>query len=74
MRVHVRQKPMGSFNGVALEQYQQGRTYNMDVALGEFLIAQGYAVVEMRQFKRSNRRRERERRASPGTAVYIPEL
>jgi hypothetical protein len=74
MKVHIRRTLPETLKGVALGQYQQGRTYEMDATLGQCLIDQGYAVVEMRRYKRSQRPRAKDRRASPITAVYIPEL
>jgi hypothetical protein len=43
----VRQ-PEGSVQGVSLSSYHPGQVYDIDPSLADYLIAEGYALAEMR--------------------------
>ena len=50
---------------VALHYYHAGETYDMETQLAEYLVAEGFASIEMRQRQRSNRARSTDRRRRP---------
>ena len=56
-------QPGGCVNGVSLEYYHPGRTYDMPAALAEYLVLEGYALLEMRRDQRSTRSRPKDRRS-----------
>jgi hypothetical protein len=62
MRVRITREPSGVVDGVPLQQYHAGETYDLRMPLGAYLVAAGYACIEMRQGQRSHRRRPTDRR------------
>lgn len=55
--------PSGVVDGMSLRYYHAGETYDIPSGLAEYLVAAGYASVEMRQqHQRSSRPRKHERR------------
>jgi hypothetical protein len=58
-------QPSGVIDGVALGQYQLGRRYDLPSSLAQYLVAQGFALLEMRCHARSSRPRARDRRKRP---------
>lgn len=60
--VRVIKKPTGTINGIELRHYQLGHTYDLDPSLADYLVVEGFAVVEMRQRNRSQRFRPNDRR------------
>ena len=64
MFVRMVQKPSGSIDGLELCHYKLGHIYDMDAALAEYLIVEGFAVAEMRHANRSHRVRSTDRRIS----------
>jgi hypothetical protein len=61
MRIRIIKKPEGTTNGIHLEDYRAGKVYNIGAGLAEYLVAEGYAIVEMRD-EESHSVPKRERR------------
>jgi len=64
MRVRITREPKGVIDGMSLHYYHAGEAYDMSAQLGEYLVAEGYASIEMRRRERSARPRPRDRRRS----------
>jgi hypothetical protein len=60
--------PSGVIDGMSLHYYHQGGAYEVPTALAEYLVAEGYAAVEMRRLQRSSRIRHGDRRRPPARA------
>jgi hypothetical protein len=60
--IRVVRQPVGTVNGVALRNYKLGRTYEPEPSLADYLVLNGYAIIEMRKSARSRRMRPNERR------------
>jgi len=65
MRVRITRPLSGIVDGVPLHQYHSGETYDVRMPLGAYLVASGYASIEMRVGQRSHRRRSSDRRRPP---------
>jgi hypothetical protein len=80
MRVRITRAPRGVVDGISLHYYHLGEAYDVSSQLAEYLVAAGYASIEMRQRQRSSRPRSRERRrpARPladigsGSSIFSP--
>ena len=48
MRVIIVGQPRGTLEGLSLRKYRVGQTYDVPASLGAYLVAEGYALVEMR--------------------------
>jgi hypothetical protein len=48
MKVRIVREPHGTLNGSALSQYRTGEVYDLPVSVGEYLVVEGFAIVEMR--------------------------
>ena len=70
MRIRITREPSGSVDGISLRQYRPGTTYDLAPELAEYLVAAGFASIEMRQGQRSKRWRERDRRARHTPASF----
>jgi hypothetical protein len=64
MRIRITREPFGSIDGISLRRYRLGTTYDIAPALAEYLVAAGFATIEMRQRQRSKRPRQRDRRTA----------
>lgn len=62
MRVRITRTPRGVVDGMSLHYYHPGEAYDLSLELAEYLVAEGYACIEMRQRQRSSRPRSHERR------------
>jgi hypothetical protein len=62
MKVRIIREPTGVVDGMSLHYYHAGEAYEMPSVLGEYLVAAGYALIEMRQHQRSSRPRKNDRR------------
>jgi len=60
--VRVVRQPGGTVNGISLDRYKVGQTYEMDPLLADYLVVNGFAMVEMRRGQRSRRPRLHDRR------------
>jgi hypothetical protein len=47
--VRILRQPTGSIEGISLNYYRQGQVYDVPAAIGEYLVAEGFAIVEMRK-------------------------
>lgn len=54
--------PTGVVDGMSLRYYHAGEAYDIPAVLAEYLVAEGFAAVEMRQQQRSSRPRKHDRR------------
>jgi hypothetical protein len=66
MKVRITRDPTGVVDGLSLHYYHAGETYEVPTVLGAYLVAEGYATVEMRRRQRSSRPRQHDRRRSRG--------
>lgn len=64
MKVRITRSPRGVVDGVSLHYYHAGEAYEVTPQLGEYLVAEGFASIEMRQRQRSSRQRSHDRRRS----------
>jgi hypothetical protein len=64
MKVRMLRDPTGVVDGMSLHFYHAGEAYEVHAALAEYLVAEGYASIEMRRQQRSLRPRQRDRRRS----------
>ena len=55
-------EPRGRVDGMSLRYYHAGEAYDVPALLAEYLVAEGFASIEMRQHQRSSRHRSVERR------------
>jgi hypothetical protein len=67
MRLRITRQPYGVVDGMSLHYYHAGEAYEVASQLAEYLVAEGFASIEMRQRQRSSRERtnDRRRRRSP---------
>ena len=68
MKLRITRTPTGVVDGMSLHYYRAGAAYEIPSGLAEYLIAAGYASVEMRYSQRSARPRKNDRRRSPSRA------
>ncbi|HEY0283861.1 MAG TPA: hypothetical protein VGC23_00615 [Vicinamibacterales bacterium] len=64
MRVRITRQPSGVVDGMSLRYYHAGEAYDLTTQLAEYLVAEGFASIEMRQGDRSTRPRAHQRRRS----------
>jgi hypothetical protein len=64
--ISVMRQPSGSVDGISLGYFRVGRTYELDPLLAQYLVLEGYAVIEMRRLQRSSRTRANDRRRLAG--------
>jgi hypothetical protein len=62
MRVRITHQPTGVVDGMSLHYYHAGQAYDVSSELAEYLVAEGFACIEMRHRQRSSRPRRHERR------------
>lgn len=63
MKVRVVRQPQGTVQGITLQAYHAGHVYDIAPSLAEFLIAEGYAILEMRREQSAHAEPERRRAA-----------
>ena len=61
MKVRIVEPPSGTHDGISLESYRQGCVYDVSPTLGAYLVAMGFAIVEMREEGDSRPPRDRRR-------------
>ncbi len=49
MKVRIIREPLGTLNGSALSGYRIGEVYDLPVIVADYLVVEGFAIVEMRQ-------------------------
>ncbi len=59
-------EPRGRVDGMSLRYYHAGEAYDVSAVLAEYLVAEGFASIEMRQHQRSFRHRSERRRYRSG--------
>jgi hypothetical protein len=64
VRIRIIKRPRGSIDGVSIGFYRIGESYDVTAMLGQYLMAEGFAQLEMRVGQRSRRPRPSERRKS----------
>lgn len=64
MRVRILRRPSGRVDGMSLRYYHAGVTYDVSPELAEYLVASGFAAIEMRRINRSSRKLRSDRRRS----------
>lgn len=64
MKVRITRPPTGVIDGMSLRYYHAGEAYEVSALLAEYLVAEGYAAIEMRERQRSSRPRKHDRRRS----------
>ena len=62
MRVRIIHRPTGVVDGMSLHYYHSGQTYDVSAELAEYLVASGFASIEMRRGNRSSRQPRNDRR------------
>ena len=62
MRVRITRTPKGVVDGMSLHYYHAGEAYDVSPELAEYLVAEGFASIEMRVRQRSARPRSHDRR------------
>lgn len=62
MKVKIIRQPKGIENGIDLSRYRPGQTYDMATTLAEYLVAEGFALVEMRVKRRPQQPTNSDRR------------
>ena len=55
MRVRIIRRPRGVVDGMSLHYYHAGQAYDVSPELAEYLVAAGFASIEMRKSNRSSR-------------------
>jgi hypothetical protein len=62
MLVAMKQQPSGSVDGISLDSFRVGCTYEINPLLAQYLVLEGYAFIEMRRLQRSSEPRRNDRR------------
>lgn len=64
MRVRVIKQPEEEMNGLSLRSYKKGWVYDIPAHIADYLVLNGYALVEMRDRERDtpSERNPRKRR------------
>ena len=63
MRVRIIRRPTGIVDGMSLHYYHAGQAYDVSTELAEYLVASGFASIEMRRSNRSSRHPRNDRRS-----------
>ena len=53
MRIRIVKKATGIVSGISLDRYQPGRVYDLGTGIAEYLVTEGFAIVEMRDRERT---------------------
>ena len=65
MRVCIMRQPNGVVEGVSLARLLVGECYDLSAALAEYLVLNGYAIIELRSEKRTHPDPKPDRRRYP---------
>lgn len=49
MNVRIMRQPMGSLEGLTLRAFHLGEVYDIAASVAQYLVAEGFAIVEMRK-------------------------
>jgi len=66
MKVRITLTPTGVVDGMSLHDYHAGEVYEIPSVLAGYLVAAGYASVEMRHGQRRSQSRKYDRRSQSG--------
>lgn len=66
MKVRILRQPSGSLEGLSLQRYHIGQTYDLPASIAAYLVAEGFAAVEMRSDRTRDSPSE-DRRGKPTT-------
>jgi hypothetical protein len=58
MRIRIVKQPKGTVSGIALDRYLAGRVYDLGTGIADYLVAEGFAIVEMRVLDRADSPRQ----------------
>jgi hypothetical protein len=64
MKVRILRRPTGVVDGMSLHYYHTGQAYEVSPELAEYLVASGFASIEMRRSTRSSRQPRHDRRST----------
>jgi len=66
VKIRVTRQPVGNLNGINLRHYHPNRVYDLPSNLAEYLVIQGFGLLEMRTSQKDRRqyRRPGERRGA----------
>ena len=53
MRVRIVRQPQGTVTGISLKYYRPGQVYELPPILADYLVAEEYAIYEMRESNQS---------------------
>ena len=62
MRVRIVRQPQGTVTGISLKYYRPGQVYELPPTLADYLVAEEYAIYEMRESNQPSRPSGPERR------------
>ena len=65
MRVCITRRTSGVVEGVNLARLHVGECYDLSPALAEYLVLNGYAIIEMRSERRTHPQPKPDRRRYP---------
>jgi hypothetical protein len=65
LKVRITQQPRGIIHGLSLRHYHEGYVYDLPASVGEYLVAEGFAIIEMRNQAASRSFQGPERRRKP---------
>ena len=59
VRVRLKRQPRGAIDGVCLRRYKAGNVYDLSAELAEYLVIEGFALLEMRRLDSAGQRIDR---------------
>jgi hypothetical protein len=62
VRVHLTKQPFGMVSGVSLRHYRAGHVYDVSPELAEYLVIEGFGLLEMRRTDDAGQRIDRRKR------------
>ena len=65
MKILVLRQPIGTVLGVSMRWYRPGHVYDLPATIAQYLVAEGFALIEMRSEQSFLRGVEHDRRKSP---------
>lgn len=62
VKVRIIQQPSGTVDGISLDDFQVGHSYELTPPIADYLVLSGFAIVDLRGHNRSRRLRFNDRR------------
>ena len=62
MKVRIVRQPQGTVTGISLKYYRPGHVYELPPTLADYLVAEEYAIYEMRDSDQTSQPVDIERR------------